>query len=299
MVALKNQFPESFFEEEVRNGFTITRKRKEIWAVELDMLIELDKACKALGIKYFLDSGTLLGAVRDGHFIPWDDDIDVVMLREDYDKFVAEGSKYFQHPLFLQNAYTEDGYFRMHSQIRNSETTAILPNEIGKVKFNQGIFMDVFVLDGINDQTIKKQLRKKRIYRKIYNMQAVPESENPIKQIIKGLVNGCTKKIYGGQKQLYSRIENTFRGNDDSEYVDSLMLTKKNGNIYKLKREWYNECDSIMFEGMLFSAPYCYKDVLRIEYGDDWRTPKNVPSVHGAEGDTRFDTDRSYKAFIQ
>ena len=64
MVELKHHFPESFFVEEERLGFRIDRKRKEIWAVELDMLYELDRVCTKLGISYFLDGGTLIGADR-------------------------------------------------------------------------------------------------------------------------------------------------------------------------------------------------------------------------------------------
>ena len=220
MIKLKNHFPDSFFDEEVRNEFTITEKRKEIWAIELDMLIELDKACKTLGINYYLDGGTLLGAARDGHFIPWDDDVDVVMLREDYDRFVKEGNRFFQYPMFLQNAYTEEGYFRMHSQIRNSETTAILPSEVGKEKFNQGIFIDVFPLDGINEKTVEKQLEKKYRYQKIYKYWKNPSSEKMVKTIIKKSISTVTRRWCKGQKGLYQRIEDVFRGNYDSEYVD-------------------------------------------------------------------------------
>ena len=82
MVPTKHVFPDSFFSEEDRLGFHIDRQRKELWAIELDMLYELDRVCKKLNVKYFLEAGTLLGAARDGLFIPWDDDIDVSMLRE-------------------------------------------------------------------------------------------------------------------------------------------------------------------------------------------------------------------------
>ncbi len=299
MVKLINHFANSFFEEEVRNGFTITKKRKEIWAVELDMMLELDKACKALGIKYYIDSGTMLGAARDGHFIPWDDDIDVVMLREDYDLFVSKGSAFFQYPLFLQNAYTEDGYFRMHSQIRNSETTAILANEKGKNRFNQGIFLDVFPLDSINDQTVRKQLKTKNRYRRIYTMQQYPQSNNPIKSGIKKLLIAFTKKVYGGQKELYTRIENTLRGDKNSEYIDALSMRKGPSEIQKCRRDWYREEERIPFEGIMAPVPNGYKEILEMAYGKDWRIPRMKPSFHGAFGETLFDTDKSYKYYIQ
>ena len=75
MVPTKHVFPDSFFSEEDRLGFHIDRQRKELWAIELDMLYELDRVCKKLNVKYFLEAGTLLGAARDGLFIPWDDSV--------------------------------------------------------------------------------------------------------------------------------------------------------------------------------------------------------------------------------
>ena len=72
--------------EEVINGFIVSEKRKAIWNVELGLLKKLDEVCKKHSLRYWIECGTLLGAIRHQGFIPWDDDIDVVMPRKDYDK---------------------------------------------------------------------------------------------------------------------------------------------------------------------------------------------------------------------
>ena len=77
-----------FFREEERCGYLITEKMKRVWAVQLAMVDEVERICRKYGLRYFADSGTLIGAVRDRGYIPWDDDIDLAMLREDYDRFV-------------------------------------------------------------------------------------------------------------------------------------------------------------------------------------------------------------------
>lgn len=83
---------------------------KNVWNVELDILKKFDSFCKKHGLSYFADSGTLLGAVRHKGFIPWDDDLDFVMFRKDYDKFIKLSKKEFKYPYFIQTGYNDAGY---------------------------------------------------------------------------------------------------------------------------------------------------------------------------------------------
>ena len=82
------QFPEEYFEDEVRDGFYVTSDMKHAWAAQLEVLNDVDKACRENGIQYFAEWGTLLGAVRHHGFIPWDDDMDICMKRPDYNRFL-------------------------------------------------------------------------------------------------------------------------------------------------------------------------------------------------------------------
>ena len=83
---IKLSLPEGFLEEEVRCDYTVSKEMKKVWAVELDLLAEFQRVCKLHDIKYSVCGGTLLGAIRHKGFIPWDDDIDVMMMREEYEK---------------------------------------------------------------------------------------------------------------------------------------------------------------------------------------------------------------------
>ena len=80
-------YPHKYFEDEVREGFYIMGELKRVWAAQLKALEEIDKVCKRHNLKWFADCGTLLGTIRHKGYIPWDDDLDICMLRDDYEKF--------------------------------------------------------------------------------------------------------------------------------------------------------------------------------------------------------------------
>ena len=172
MVNLKIKLPEGFLEEENRCGHLVTKKMKEIWAVELDLLAEFQRVCKKHGIKYFASGGTLLGAVRHKGFIPWDDDLDIEMFREDYIKLCEVGPKEFKYPYVLQNEYTESGSGIGSSKLRNCQTTARYKLECGKYfkGYNKGIFIDIFPLDSILDDAVlqKKKMGRVKRYSKLF-----------------------------------------------------------------------------------------------------------------------------------
>lgn len=164
MVDLSIHLPKGFLDDEPKT-LIVPRRRKEVWAVTLDLLIQFDKVCRKHGIRYFCDGGTALGAVRHKGFIPWDDDLDVVMSRAEYAKLDAIAPTEFKHPYFWQTNETDPGSARGHAQLRNSETTAILKTEMrdGKAlySFNQGIFIDIFPFDNLpNDEDEREAFRE-------------------------------------------------------------------------------------------------------------------------------------------
>lgn len=138
-----------FFKEEMRSGYTVAPEMKKVWACEIEMWQLLDRICRENNIKYFAEGGTLLGVVRHKGFIPWDDDMDFAMLRDDYDRFVEIAPKYMSEPFFFQN-YKTDSVKYLFSRIRNSNTTAMPIKGITN-DANYGIFIDIFPLDQIPD----------------------------------------------------------------------------------------------------------------------------------------------------
>lgn len=137
-------------QKEIRRGYEILPEMKKVWSVEIELLRKLLDVCKRYNLKIFAEGGTLLGAIREHGFIPWDDDIDMAMPREDYDKLRELASAEFKSPYFFQCGYT-DIFPNGITRLRKDGTAAITYKSIYD-RCHQGIFIDIFPLDSIPDE---------------------------------------------------------------------------------------------------------------------------------------------------
>ncbi|MBQ7801714.1 MAG: LicD family protein [Oscillospiraceae bacterium] len=119
----------------------------ELQETEFEILVEFDRVCRRLELPYFLVCGSALGAVKYGGFIPWDDDIDVALYREDYEEFLRKAPRLLPEHLFLQNWRTDPAYPQIGSKLRNSRTT-YLETSAAPLPINHGVFIDIFPMDG-------------------------------------------------------------------------------------------------------------------------------------------------------
>ena len=290
--------PEHFLEAEVRNGYEISEKMKRIWAVELDLTAQLDRVCKKYGLQYFLDGGTLLGAVREKGFIPWDDDIDVVMWREDYDQLLEIGASEFEFPYFLQSAYSDTEYLRGHAQLRNSTTTGISPAEKAAVSFNQGIFIDIFPIDRFSKAEAFNVLRNK-------GMGAVRRMLTPVYYHVppqKTLRSALRRMYTGGMRAVgferWYRLFELFARKEGAGSKDVGLLTfyEKLEECPRMPEFCYESAVEVPFEFLMLPAPIGYDKVLRNYYGDDYMTPQKAPSWHSG---MIYDPDVPYTEYLK
>lgn len=299
MLPIKIELPEHFLEEEIRGGYKVTEKMKKVWAVELDLLYKLDEVCRQMGLSYFLDSGTLLGAIREKGFIPWDDDIDVVMFRDDYEQLVNNGRQYFEEPYFLQTAYSDPGYYRCHADLRNSNTTGILPYEGKKSTINQGIFLDIFVLDGLPKDRKKaiKAINKQNHYKSIIRfMTSKYDSNHKIKSTAKIALGMLCGIIFHSPKKVYSLSRIEAMTWEDSKFVDKIWWRANAKRIHYLKKEWFSQHKMVQFEWLQFPAPVNFDDILTEYYGKNYNEPQHAPNAHGT---VIFDAEISYRDYIK
>ena len=287
----KGVITEDFLKEEVRNDFKVTVERKKVWAVILDLIVEFDRVCKKHNIRYFLDGGSLLGAIRHNGFIPWDDDIDVTMPREDYERFITLGSE-FKHPYFMQTPYTDPEYFYSFAKIRNSNTTA-LNRMFGYQEFNHGIWISIFPLD-------KFPLDKgEDLYLKIRQLT----SENSTFMRMKNPFLSETDKMrvdnYSGRNPLktFEEIQEIAcqYNNLETEYWGTIILTIVKYSRKTLLRKSFDKIEYHTFENLQLPIPVGFDNVLKTEYGNYME----LPPVEAREGHntTVFDADKPYTEY--
>lgn len=307
MVDLKIKLPDHFLDEEVRCDFTVTRKMKELWAVELDLLAELDRVCKKYDLKYSATGGTMLGVIRHKGFIPWDDDIDVMMLRDDYERLCNIAMQEFKFPYFFQTEYTDPGSLRRHAQLRNSQTTAIREvEEKWHYPFNQGIFIDIFPVDAvIDDQDLfEKQKAEAMALRHTYMEKAkwnvrYHEGPNKAKNVLKGVVKGLNNSIFA-KKYDYLSDYRAFEkvcaryNSENTKYLSLLSFQFDNPKHYKTREGW-KQIEYMDFEFMKMPVTSDYDEILTIQYGDYMKMQK-VNTIHGG---LIVDTNQSYQDYFK
>ena len=240
---------------------------QEIKQIELDLLKKFDSFCKENHIRYFLSNGTLLGAIKYKGFIPWDDDIDVFVPREDYNKILAIFKDDDKYKLF---AFERDCKYRFpFAKLCDLNTKKEEQNTDNGVIL--GVDIDIFPLDAWSDDLNKAKREVKIINKKMHLLGLTklvkPDSANPIKRMIKRAVMIALKVL--GSKFFVRSIIDISQKNNGSE---SSYLGCKSWCIYGereiLPAEVFSDIIDVEFEGLKFPAPEGYDMYLTSLYGN-------------------------------
>lgn len=240
-------------------------KQQKIKQVCVDLLKAFIDVCLRHNLKWWVDGGTLLGTVRDGHMIPWDDDVDVVMPREDYFRLLALAERnpnMFGDRYFFQTANT-DSCFEVHAKLRDKYTTALTEREYTG-SHNKGMFLDIFPLDNAPEL-----------------MQVREDVAGFVKTIAKHTgqdVNPQTPSYYFNALNIV--LLDIHRRYKHSKYIANMAFWRYDKKLIILKKSWYEKTAAMSFEGIMVRVPYMMEEVLSTWYGPSWETPQKVNNCH-------------------
>lgn len=242
----------------------------QLQEVEFRLLQEFIHICERLDLRYYLVCGSALGAVKYGGFIPWDDDIDVALLRDDYEIFCQQAQALLPSHLFLQNYRTEPTFPAIYSKLRDSSTTCIEAS-VSEIYMNHGISMDIFPLDGYPSDALDIRILelKKRVFTRLLSIPCI-RPEHWKERIIKPL-----RLIGAGQNS--AQIAKRYTKCISSWPTKGSYILANHGNWqgkleYHTKSVYGDGCLS-NFEGLAVRIPSDYEKYLQQKYGDYHQDP--------------------------
>lgn len=238
---------------------------KDIQKKMLEILVEVDRVCKKHNIKYILDSGTVLGAMRHKGFIPWDDDIDIGMLREDYERFCEVAPKELRTPYVFENMYTRKDYPNIFGKCYDTSTKYVQHNT-AHLDIQHGIFLDVFPMDNVEPKDKKTQCR---IVASLNTVRCIKQKTEPFSlrhclylplfllpiKSINRLVDSIMKKHY---------VEET-------ELVCPVCQSGTRKPMFK--RTMFTDTIDAEFEGLFFPVPREYDEFMLGYYSNPYELP--------------------------
>lgn len=279
-------FPADFFQDEVREGYLVERKMKCAWAAQMEVLKEIDRICEKYGIRYFADSGTLLGAVRHKGFIPWDDDIDIAMIRDDYNKFYSVVQQELPQDWIFSD--WSNGAAQAFGRMINGSSYDTRAERL--LRFHgcpYVVGVDIFQLDYV--PTVREEeeawhLLLEYLWAVIWELRKngdnIPtDSMKNIEAYLRQAEEWCKVKFDRNENlemqliKVMNQIAQLYLGSD-AEELEMVVLDWKAARKYKFKREWYAERIRVPFENIMIPIPVGYDGVLTTMYGEDYMTPK-------------------------
>lgn len=261
---------------------------QQLHRVHLEMIDEIDRLCKKHSLSYWLDSGTALGAVRHKGFIPWDDDVDLGMIRKDYDKFITIAQKELSSDYVILDNNVEPKYNNFHIKILKVDT--IYPQAYNSGFKHRGIHIDIFPFDYVPDDSEKtitkcKKLQKYRSFCEIASRVGL--SRNPLKRLGQRIIKLVPKSVYRNRfNHSCQKYNHTPTG-----YLTSHTYRMQREKIRVFKAEDMIPVKRISFENREYSIMNNTDAYLKTMYGDYMTLPPEDKRVYHLVGEIIFDTN--------
>lgn len=258
----------------------------------LEILVYFRDFCKEHNLKFFMSGGTCIGVVRHHGFIPWDDDIDVMMPREDYEKLPDLWEKYADKTRFTCSRTTRDQCigFPM-TLIRSEDTTCIFDHSIN-YDIPHGLKIDVEYYDAVPDNKFLATINKcLAAVMSLYRAQRIPRQTSKLKKVI------ATILLYAIPVKSLRWSISCWCQNQVSKYNKLETKEIRYASVTPYKRSWYKDVVYMDFEGEKMPMPSGYDEMLRVRYNDYMQLPPEKDRYPKSDNIAFFDLDHSYKIY--
>lgn len=251
---------------------------KEVKKAELNILSTVDDFCQKNNIKYSLAYGTLLGAVRHKGFIPWDDDIDIWMTRENYNKFIRAWEQNPVQGYILQNTDLEEDFSQNFTKIRKDNTAFIQTEEEKTTNYHKGIFIDIFPLDRVAKTPSKIAVQKLyAMLTMLFYRKYAPPTEKGLKKYISGFfLKIVPKSKYENARKYFENKYLFLSGDVDCSWLSN--STYRDLSIY-YDSDMMDDYTFLQFEGRNFMSVSKWDHALKMQYGDYMQLPPEEDRV--------------------
>ena len=236
----------------------------------IDILKEIDRICQKHDIKWVIDYGTLLGAVRHNGFIPWDDDCDISMMREDYEKFISVVGKELGPEFLWQSRETDPSYPRPIAKVRLKNTKLVEFDEEDNMPYHQGIFVDIYILD-YYPSCAKKVLPLFQIMPALRGKRTKYPRGSVMRGVI-GVLTAIPYMFHSLGEKIFKLYCKRIRKDPNQPYVGIEIKTTE-GVVFR-KEEAFPFKREYPFEGEYFPTFNNADACLKIRYGDYMVLPK-------------------------
>lgn len=253
----------------------------ELHQVQLEMMDEIERVCKKNNLRYYISYGCLLGAIRHKGYIPWDDDLDICMPREDYDRFREIANEQFEKGCYLYNNVDyNDCWFSLMKVMKKDTVFVRHPYRFGE-EDGQRVFIDVWPLDNVcgpEEKTVKRLKKRKSILTRLLRLKIKARTNGELSN--KQKVRAVLLKLVSEKTLIKLREKNVTRWKDkETDYWLS-------GGIYNyiketMPKDWYEPAVELEFEGHMYKFPGQWDKVLQHFYGNYMALPpKNKRFTH-------------------
>jgi len=288
----------SFLESETRCGWFVDEKTKKLWALQIDLVKQIEMICTKYGLTYYLIAGGCIGAIRHNGCIPWDDDLDVAMKREDYNIFMEKAPLELKDPYFLQTPITDPGFYRPHIIIRNSNGTCITKGN-QKMSCNNGICIDVFPLDGFEENLECRLFRKISQFRNLVAVTSYNSSSARNHKVLRRIVRLFSfivfpfgiQHYFNTQNKKCTKLSEKYPAHIGIQYTHFSKLCWTWDKTLFDKIEWHD------FEYTKMPIPEGYNEILTSTYRNYMKFPPL--NKRGDKHEFEIDPDVPYKKYCQ